>query len=838
MMLFSVRGQLSIVLCLMVLPCLTPALAESPPDSIKKTAARADRSWWSLQPIKRPAVPDCIEPGWRVNPIDAFIKIKLEENQISANPEVDRRGYIRRVTLDLTGLLPTPEEINSFVKDGTPNAHEKLVDRLLDSSAYGERWGRHWLDVVRFAESHGYEMNQLRANAWPYRDYVIRAFNRDTPYPRFVLEQLAGDAVPGADFLSQAATGFLVAGPHDQVENKTVEGALQIRSDDLFDMVSTTSNTFLGITVGCARCHDHKFDPVSQLDFYRMQAVFAGVAHGERAIKNSSDAEQLIATSEKLHNDLLHVEYQLDLLEPEARPAKETIEKTHPRSAVDSRRNVERFAPVEARFIRLTIRATNDGAQPCIDELEIYGPADASKNLARSGIPSASSEYPGNAIHKIWHLNDGSHGNDHSWISNEAGAGWAQIDLKTPAKIDRIVWGRDRTGRYTDRLPTNYSFEVSNDALAWRTVASSTDRASPGMKSVVPSSPERDAFQAHLAATRLKIDELEKSRRVYAGVFQTPEATHLLVRGDVLKKGEEVGPAGVHGIGKAWTLATNSSDQERRRGLADWLTDPTNPLPARVMVNRVWHYHFSQGIVRTPSDFGFNGNRPSHPELLDWLAAEYQANGWKLKPLHRLIVLSKTYRQSSRIDPEKAKLDAGNRFLWRYPSHRLEAEAIRDAILQTSGALDRAIGGPGYHLWDYSGYVVLFSPKPTLARDAFRRMVYQFKPRLQQDKTFGVFDCPDGTGATSRRSVSTSALQALNLLNDEFIHEQAKIFGERLRRETNGDTAKAVRRAFMLAYGRAPSALELQASAQLVDEHGLHVFCRALFNTSEFVMLE
>jgi hypothetical protein len=305
-----------------------------------------------------------------------------------------------------------------------------------------------------------------------------------------------------------------------------------------------------------------------------------------------------------------------------------------------------------------------------------------------------------------------------------------------------------------------------------------------------------------------------------------------------MRKGEQLSPAAVGGIGKPWSLDKNSSDAERRRGLAEWLSDRANPLPARVMVNRIWHFHFGQGIVRTPSDFGFNGDRPSHPELLDWLAAEFQANGWRLKPLHRLIVLSKTYRQSSRIDPEKALVDAGNRLFWRFPARRLEAEAIRDTILQTSGVLDRRMGGPGYHLWNYSGYVIVFTPKTKLGPDEYRRMVYQFKPRLQQDATFGAFDCPDGTGIAPRRPVSTTALQALNLLNDKFMHDQAELFAERLRRDVGNQPESWIQRAFMLSLSRQPSAKELEAAGRLVERHGLASFCRALLNANEFVMME
>ena len=796
-----------------------------------RNAVKADLDHWSLQPIRRPAIPQPSETEWRKNPIDAFIRVKLDEQKITPNPAAEPRVLIRRATLDLTGLLPTVDEVEAFEREFATRpqaAYEKLVDRLLASPAYGERWGRHWLDVVRFAESHGYEMNTLRPNAWPYRDYIIRAFNQDTPFPRFVLEQLAGDTIADGDFLTKAATGFVVAGPHDLVGNATVEGKLQMRSDDLFDMTATTGSVFLGLTVGCARCHDHKFDPISQSDFYRMQAVFAGVEHSERNLGSPTELFDKKVHFVLLRQELAKLEAQLVDLEPLASPDATTSAN---RSAVNARRNVERFKPTEARFVRFTVVATNDGAQPCIDELEIYAEG---KNIALQGKAIASSEYPNTPIHKIAHINDGKHGNSNSWISNEAGKGWIQIELPMTAPIDRIVWGRDLQERYKDRLAVSYRIEASLDGKAWGPIAGSFDRAKLGM---IVADPERKKIETRIAAIQRQLQEQNKGAMVYAGVYRVPEPTYVLKRGDVLKKADEVAPAAIAGIGKPWSLPKNAGDTERRRGLAEWIADPANPLPARVMVNRIWHYHFGQGIVRTPSDFGFNGVRPSHSELLDWLAAEYQSNGWKCKPLHRLILLSKTYRQASRIVPEKAKLDAGNRLLWRFPSRRLEAEAIRDTILQTSGALDRRMGGPGYNLWTYSGYVIVYTPKPKLGPDEFRRMIYQFKPRLQQDGTFGGFDCPDGTGVAPRRGVSTTALQALNLLNDEFMHDQAELFAARLSKEADSDSGQ-VERAFRIVFGRPPTERQSEAARRLLADHGLAAFCRAMFNAGEFVTLE
>lgn len=797
----------------------------------KIEAKRAGRDWWSLRPIRRPPLPAVSRPEWMRTPIDAFILAELDRHGLAPAPETDRRSYIRRVTFDLTGLPPAPEEMDAFVRDASVNAYEKLVDRLLASPAYGERWARHWLDVARFAESHGYEMNTLRPNAWPYRDYVIRAFNEDTPYPQFVREQLAGDALAEGDALRQAATGFLVGGPHDMVGNATRAGQLQQRMDDLFDMVSTTGTTFLGLTVGCARCHDHKFDPIAQHDFYALQAFFSGVEHAERDLAPSGGEERR-REIETLRAARDRLDRQLDALEPLA-----TAEGSPPlRPPVQANRNVERFAAVTARFVRFTVTATNDGSEPCLDELELYGSDTGNLALAQRGVrATASSVYPNNPSHRLEHLNDGRHGNGYSWISREPGRGWVQLELPKPAAVERIVWGRDREAKYRDRLPRDYRIDVSTDGRAWKTVAGSWDRHPPGHTATI----SETANQRIAERRRLdeKLQNLKKPFRSYAGSFRTPDRTHVLRRGDPQQPGDEVQPSAPAQIQPRFTLKPSASEKERRLALADWLTHADNPLAARVMVNRIWHWHFGQGLVRTPSDFGFNGDRPSHPQLLDWLASAYRANDWRLKPLHRLIVLSNTYRQASRSDAKAVAVDANNRLLWRYPPRRLEAEAIRDTMLQVSGSLNRRMGGPGYHLWDYSGYVIVFAPKTTLGPNEFRRMIYQFKPRLQQDRTFGVFDCPDATATVPRRNRSTTVLQALNLLNDPFVYDQSERFAARLRREAGNEPQAQIRRAFRLAFGREPSVVEASAASKLVAAHGLAALCRALFNANEFVFV-
>jgi hypothetical protein len=801
-----------------------PAL--KPPAS---SLRRAGPDWWSLQPVRRPAVPAVFSPAWVRTPIDAFILARLDAAGLKPAHEADRRTFIQRVTVDLTGLRPTPAEIDAFLADRSADSYEKLVDRLLASPHYGERWGRHWLDVVRFGESAGYEVNPPRLTAWPYRDYVIRAFNRDISYPQFIREQLAGEDDP--DPLTASATGFLVAGPHDVVGNATVEGSLQQRHDDLADMVGTTAATFLGLTVNCARCHDHKFDPILQKDFYGLEAVFAGVMHAERPMP-SLDATVELAQA---RGELDRLRRELDTREPLAGPPGTAAT----RLPVQIARNVERFAPVEALHVRFTITATLDGSQPCIDELEVYGPNDPGRNLALASSGSkatASSLLPGYPIHQIAHINDGQHGNSHSWISQEPGKGWVQVTLARPAKIDRVVWGRDRLLQFHDRLARDYRVETSLDGRAWTAVAGSWDRA----PAAAAPDGELNKLLDRRAALEKRIAELSRPRTVYAGTFQSAGPTYLLKRGDPMQKQARVGPSAVRSVSKPLEISVDAPESQRRKALAAWLADAENPLPARVMVNRMWHWHFGTGIVRTPSDFGFNGDRPSHPELLDWLADEFRAGGGRLKPVHRLIVLSSTYRQSGAMNFEAMKIDAGNRLLWRRTPRRLEAEVLRDTMLQVSGALDLRAGGPGYELWEMpsSGQITVYKAKEALGPDVLRRMVYQFKPRLQQDRTFGAFDCPDATATAPRRNISTTPLQALNLLNDPFVRDQAARFAGRVQDEAGPAAADQVRHAFRLAFGREPSAREQAASIAVVEAHGLTVLSQTLFNTNEFAFID
>ena len=780
-------------------------------------------SHWAFQPIVRPPLP---EFAGVANPIDAFIIQGLAAQGLAIQSEAPPATLLRRLFFDLVGLPPAPADVQAFTADvaarGSDLAVGDLVDRLLASPGFGERWARHWLDAVRFAESNGFEMNQMRPNAWRYRDWVIESLQHDLPYDAFVRAQLAGDSL-GAD----VATGFIVGGAWDQVKSPDPVLTANQRADELHDMVSTTSSAFLGLTVGCARCHDHKFDPIPQTDYYRLKAVFAGVEHGEREVTLPSESPRQDRRAEIAR---LLAEAGVGTL----------------RRAVTHRQNVDRFAPTPARFVRFTILETS-GAEPCLDELEVF--SSDGRNVARGATPTSAGDFAGNAFHVLTHVNDGLYGNEHSWISNTPGTGWIQLELPATETVDRVVWSRDRSPepKYADRVATRYEIALSTDGVDWTPVASDLDRRPFGDSTASPddapaatppgSVADPASVAGKISALKRELATLDRGPMAYAGRFTEPGATFRMFRGDPTQPREEILPGPLSRISSGpWPEAPLSAEAARRQALADWIVDPGNPLTARVIVNRLWHHHFGTGLVDTPSDFGAGGGRPSHPELLDWLASELIANGWRLKSIHRLIVTSRAWRQGGDANAQALALDAQDRLLWRYPPHRLEAEAIRDAILATSGSLNPQAGGPGFDLFvANANYVKVYETKTEFTADDFRRMIYQSKPRSELDTFFGAFDCPDAGQIQPKRTSSTTPLQALNLLNGAFLIDQADRFAARVAREAGEEPAERVRLAFLLAFGRKATAAEIAAATQLVADHGLPALCRALYNANEFL---
>jgi hypothetical protein len=596
------------------------------------TARRAGLDWWSLQPVVRPDPPLVRRGEWAENPVDAFVLVGLEAKGLSPAPPAGRRTLIRRLSFDLLGLPPDPEEVEAFVHDKRPDAYEHVVNRYLASPHYGIRWARPWLDLARYGESNGFEFDEFRPNAWPYRDWVVAALNRDLPYDAFAQLQLAGDVLQPDDPGAIAATGFLVAGAYDSVGQTQQSEAMKrvVRQDELEDIVGTVGQAFLGLTVHCARCHDHKFDPIRQVEYYRLAAALAGVRHGER-------------------------------------------------------------------------------------------------------------------------------------------------DLPTMAA------------------------------------------AQPG-------------------TTQLK---------GYAVVSRPPEPTHRLIRGSPAQPGERVAAGGVaalRGLDPDFGLAPDAPEAKRRARLAGWVTDRRNPLFARVIVNRLWQVHFGTGLVEMPSDLGFNGGRPSHPALLDWLAAELVARSWSLKQIHHLIVTSATYRQSSRSNPAAARIDAGNRLLWRRAPMRLEAEMVRDGMLAVCGALNTRMGGPGFH-----DFVVtkapgtpanLYTPIAAIGPEFDRRTLYRTWARGGRSGFLDAFDCPDPSTTAPRRASTTTPLQALALLNNALSLRLADRFAERLRREVSANLGPQIERAYLLAFGRAPETEELDEARRILVGQGPAVLARAIFNSNEYLYVD
>lgn len=650
--------------------------AANPIDPFLYTSdRRAGYNWWSLQPLKMSQPPPAADEAWPRNPIDQFVLQRLEAAGLRPSPEADRRVLIRRLSFDLVGLPPTPEEVEAFRSDRDPRAYERLVDRLLDSPHYGERWARHWLDIVRFGESQGFERNKLRPNVWKFRDFVVEAFNADLPYDDFIRWQIAGDALRPDDPLAVIASGFLAIGPYDLTayNNGTPDMRAFAREEELEGLVGSVGQTFLGLTINCSRCHDHKFDPITQREFYQISAALGGTYQGD-------ERESLAET---------------------ARPA------------------------IAKRIAEL-----------------------------RAGI---------------------ARGPDTPWN----GDGQAK-----PSRTEALV-------------------------------------------------------------------RLLQGGPVHTTAPQQPGAWHVLARGDFRQPGEVVAPRGitaVTGVSADWQLAETAPEAERRKSLAEWIADPKNPLTPRVIVNRLWGYHFGDGLVRTPSDFGFQGGLPSHPELLDWLAGQLvhppDGRPWSLKRIQRLIVTSATYRQAAdAVSPgptDPKGVDAENRLLWHRSRQRLDAETFRDAVLAVSGDLDLKLGGPGFRDFTISsaGNNETYTVFDAIGPEFNRRSLYRTWVRAGTSPLLDTLDCPDPSVPTPRRSVTSTPLQALSLLNDAVIEHYAARLAERLRREAGDDATAQIRRAYSLSFARDPTADEIALGQRFITEHRLEQFCVVLLNTSEFLFVD
>jgi len=842
--------------------------AEWPDQLVLKEKAQADAKFWSFQPLAG-AAPPALEdapPGWNANPIDRFVLTKLREQGLAPNPPADARTFLRRATYDLIGLPPTPEEVEEFVhacRDGvTDEAVAGLVQRLLDRPQYGEHWGRHWLDVIRFGESRGYERNEIITNLWPFRDYVIRSFNDDKPFDQLAREHLAGDVIGAEQPEVEIGSAFLVAGPYDDVGNQDPVAAAQIRADQIDEMIRATSEAFLGLTLGCARCHDHKFDPLSARDYYSLYATFAGTVHGSREVATAAARQERNSRLQPLQEERVRLAARKEARERElaeqARQLEGEAAKAWRRPRHSRYGTEERFEPVEAKFVRLIVEGT-DAPDPAatqfkLDEFEVWTDESMSRNVAlaaqgamATGAARAPKDFAG--AYSAALTIDGQFGE--RW---QAGGNELVIEFPQVERIRRIYFSSDRTralgeDHFLTTFVGDYRLETSLDGKEWREVAHSDDRAPP----TEARKQARLLKRVTTADDRAQIEMLaQEIARVDAAIAAVPPlpvwwvGTHqpmrgpqpVFVGGNPQRPGEEVFPASLEvlrHLPSSYRLEAEQDEGSRRIALANWLTSRDNPLTPRVLANRVWQYHFGTGIVDTPSDFGFMGSRPSHPELLDWLASELPRHGWKLKPLHRLIMTSQTYRQSSAWRDAAARQDADSRWLWRFPPRRLAAEEIRDTLLLVAGRLDLSMGGPGFRLYDYqqdnvATYVPLDEPGP----ETYRRAVYHHNARAARVDVLSDFDCPDPAFAEPRRAATTTPLQALTLMNHQFALEMSRLLAERLQREAP-DAVGQVQRAFQLAFAREPMSREQQAGVELIEAHGLRAFCRALLNSNEFI---
>ncbi|XZE51817.1 DUF1553 domain-containing protein [Planctomycetaceae bacterium SH139] len=796
---------------------------------------------WSFQPLARPPLPGGGAQAASLQPVDAFVWQSLRAQSLDFSPPAERRRLVRRLYLVMHGVPPTLSQVENFVTDQRPDAWERLIEEVLSSPRYGERWGNFWLDLVRFGETTGFETNRERPHAWRYRDWVIKAFNEDKPYNEFILEQLAGDAL-GAPL----GTGFLVAGPNDIVKGRDKLLGLMQREDELADILNTTGTAFLGLTVGCARCHNHKFDPISQTDYYSLQAVFAGVNHGDRQLAAEERGGDKLSqiTSEIAELETALAEYRRQPQQAQVAAADGSPPPVA-RPAVNAKLNDEFLQPVMAKHIRFTISATN-ASQPCLDELEIFSRGENVALATAGATPSSGGDFE-HPFHKLEHINDGRFGNARSWIAAQDSGGWVQISLPAPKQIDHIRWARDREGNFADRVAVDYKIEVSLDGQQWQLVASDDDRHPPGtppeqisdyvIADAAEAARERLRKQlARLTGLRRERDDLTRPITAYVGTFSQPGPTHRLYRGEPTAPRETVLPAAISSLSDL-QLPADTPERERRLAVARWIAADDNPLTPRVLVNRLWQHHFGTGIVDTPSDFGTNGTPPSHPELLDWLAAEFVASGWSLKHIHRLLLRSRTWQQDSRPRESAIAVDAASRLLWRFPPRRLEAEAIRDSILAVTDKLRVDVGGPGFSAFEVEQENVRhYFPKKSFGPADWRRMVYMTKVRQERDAVFGVFDCPDFNQVVPKRSRSTTPLQALNLLNSNFVLQQATFFVDRLAAMSTDD-AQRVRLAYQFCCSREPENHEVESALKFIAATNWTQFARAMLNANEFVFI-
>ena len=866
-----------------------------------------DFDWWSFQPIRVAQVPATNDP-WVRNPIDAFVLRKLKEKGLTPSAEADRRTLIRRITYDLIGLPPTPEEVQSFVSDSDPLAYEKLVDRLLKSPHYGERWARHWLDVVKYADTCGYDKDKLRPNAWPYRDYVIRSFNQDKPYSQFIEEQVAGDVLFPGKPDGILGLGFIAAGPwdfigHVEVPESKIDGKVA-RHLDRDEMVSNTINTFTSLTIQCARCHNHKFDPFTQQHYYGLQAIFSAVDRAERVYDLDPEIEQqkldLDQQLAKLQQDQKTLEATIQTaggepliaLQKQIKELSSSLELKEKapqfgyHSQISGKQTSEKWVEIDLGK-RMPIASIT--LRPCHDDFGGIG--------AGFGFPVryqvSVSNTPANSRDKqkqkqVADLTQQDQKNPHLVpFEIDVTGNQARFIRVTATKL------RERKNDYIFALAELQVFDEQGNNIALNAKVTSLDsieapvrwartNLTDGLwpesnnedadkqlaqaqkeqtellaKIITPERAEQKAaLQKSIQETKKQLSSLPQGKVVYAATsnFKTegnfkptkgkPRPVHFLYRGNI-QSSQDLALPGVLPLTKQavpkLTLDPDHTEGDRRAALARWLSDKHNPLTWRSIVNRIWLHHFGQAIVASPNDFGRMGQLPTHPELLDWLALEFRDHGQSFKHLHKLIVLSSTYRQASNHHESNAEIDGSNQYLWRANRRRLDAEEIRDSILSVSGKLNRNMNGPGFYQFvlektTHSPHYEYhkFDPNDTASH---RRSIYRFIVRSSPDPYMTTLDCADSSQSTPQRGETVTSLQALSLLNNRFNLAMAQNFSDRLEQEHTEPTEQ-IKAAIQLSTGRLPTESEQAEFQKYLDQHGLANLCRVLFNMSEFVYLD
>jgi mono/diheme cytochrome c family protein len=891
---------------------------------------------WAYRPLTRPEVPGAAVDAsrrWARTEIDLFVLDELSRHGLAPSPPADRRTWLRRVSIDLLGLPPSQIDQETFLQDKSPDAYGRAVDRMLASPRYGERWARHWMDVVHYAETHGHDQDRPREHAWPYRDYVIESLNRDKPYGRFAAEQVAGDVLYPDEPSAVVATGLLATGPWDEsslrdIRDDTLDRQIA-RYIDRDDIVTTVMSTFVSSTVHCARCHDHKFDPISQRDYYALQAVFAGTDKGNRKF----DPDPLVARRRtELTQVIAGLPQKVEQNAPELRQPdllrRVTTWEQSVRSAALLWRVLDSGQATSQSGATLTLQDDgsfySSGERPDKDTYTIVGGTDLARitglrlevlndeRLPKSGpgrqdngnlhlnelvVHAAPKDDPSQK-RRLQLRNPRADFNQQGWtieMALDANPATAWGIFPEVGKPHYAVFELEPPLETAEAMLLTVELQQTHGGghLIGRPRVLVTSAMSPLPLAAEPLPGRITAILAMLEAERTtrqkaelaayvleseltrELAELPPPQLVYCGSSRfepdgsfkptaMPRPVHLLTRGDVTRPGPEVAAGALSCLpnlqhhfsqpsenrsraspsdnSKPQNSSALLNDEGRRAALARWVADPDNVLTWRSIANRVWHYHFGRGLVDTPNDFGRMGSAPSHPKLLDWLACELRDNGGSLKALHRRIVTSAVYCQSSQHDPDKGQVDADNRFLWRMNRRRLDAESLRDAVLRITGTLDLQMGGPsvrqfiqtpGIHVTpnvDYGGFDVD-------DRANYRRSVYRFVFRTLPDPFMDALDCPDASQVTPRRNVSITPLQALAMLHDKFMVRQAQLLAERLADETS-DLDSQVRNACYRILGRPATDEETSVIAEYASRHGLSNACRLLLNSNEFVFVD